>query len=124
MWSRCICASSTRPEWVSSTTIVCSAISAIRPRFPPTSAIVRIPRFGLKYAKPVLEGTDRLTLQKGIGHYPETVMPGEIGYRVIDADGNPLEGATMDEPAPELQGEWYEKMWTSVKLADTPAEEE
>ncbi len=42
-------------------------------------AIVRIPRFGLKYAKPVLEGTDRLTLQKGIGHYPETVMPGEIG---------------------------------------------
>lgn len=52
------------------------------------------------------------------------VMPGEIGYRVIDADGNPLEGATMEEPEPELQGEWYEKMWTSVQLADTPAEEE
>lgn len=52
------------------------------------------------------------------------VMPGEIGYRVIDADGNPLEGATMEEPEPELTGEWYEKMWTSVKLADTPAEEE
>ncbi len=42
-------------------------------------AIVRIPRFGAKYAKPLYEGKDRLTLQKGIGHYPETVMPGEIG---------------------------------------------
>lgn len=52
------------------------------------------------------------------------VMPGEIGYRVIDAEGKPLEGATMDEPEPELTGEWYEKMWTSVRLADTPTEEE
>ncbi|MDO5675984.1 MAG: septum formation initiator family protein [Propionibacteriaceae bacterium] len=52
------------------------------------------------------------------------VMPGEIGYRVIDAEGNPLEGVTMEEPEPELTGEWYEKMWTSVKLADTPAEKE
>lgn len=52
------------------------------------------------------------------------VMPGETGYRVIDADGNPLEGATMEAPEAELQGEWYEKMWTSVKLADTPAEQE
>ncbi|MBB1509643.1 septum formation initiator family protein [Tessaracoccus sp. MC1756] len=52
------------------------------------------------------------------------VMPGEVGYRVIDADGNPLEGATMAEQEPELQGEWYEKMWTSVKLTDTPVEEE
>lgn len=42
-------------------------------------AIVRIPRFGAKYAKPLYEGKDRRTLQKGIGHYPETVMPGEIG---------------------------------------------
>lgn len=42
-------------------------------------AVVRIPRFGPKYAKPLFEGKDRLTLQKGIGHYPETVMPGEIG---------------------------------------------
>ena len=42
-------------------------------------AIVRIPRFGAKYAKPLFEGKDRATLQKGIGHYPETVMPGEVG---------------------------------------------
>ncbi|GAA4896226.1 hypothetical protein GCM10025789_12410 [Tessaracoccus lubricantis] len=52
------------------------------------------------------------------------VMPGEVGYRVIDAEGNPLEGVTMTQEEPELQGEWYEKMWTSVKLTDSPAEEE
>ncbi len=42
-------------------------------------AIVRIPRFGADYARPLYEGTDRGTLQKGIGHYPETVLPGEVG---------------------------------------------
>lgn len=52
------------------------------------------------------------------------VMPGEVGYRVIDADGNPLEGATMEDPEPEMKGEWYEKMWTSVRLADSPVEDE
>lgn len=52
------------------------------------------------------------------------VMPGEIGYRVIGADGQPLDGASMDDgEAPELQGQWWEKMWGSVALADQPAPE-
>jgi sortase A len=42
-------------------------------------AIVRIPRFGEKYARPLYEGTDRATLRRGIGHYSATVMPGEVG---------------------------------------------
>jgi len=42
-------------------------------------AIVRIPRFGAKYARPLYEGTTRDVLQRGIGHYVGTVMPGEIG---------------------------------------------
>lgn len=41
--------------------------------------IVRIPRFGAGYARPVLQGTDHQTLGKGIGHYVGTAMPGEIG---------------------------------------------
>ena len=41
--------------------------------------IVRIPRFGAGYARPVLQGTDHQTLGKGIGHYGGTAMPGEIG---------------------------------------------
>ena len=42
-------------------------------------AIVRIPRFGADYARPVLEGTSRDILQDGIGHYDGTVLPGEVG---------------------------------------------
>jgi len=42
-------------------------------------AILRIPRFGADYARPVLQGTDHDTLNKGVGHYPETVMPGLVG---------------------------------------------
>ena len=39
-------------------------------------AVVRIPRFGADYARPVLEGTDRDTLIKGMGHYSGTAFPG------------------------------------------------
>ncbi len=42
-------------------------------------AIVRIPRFGAQYARPVLEGSDRDTLIRGVGHYPNTAMPGQVG---------------------------------------------
>jgi sortase A len=42
-------------------------------------AIVRIPRFGADYARPVLEGSDRDTLIKGIGHYVGAAMPGQVG---------------------------------------------
>jgi sortase A len=48
-------------------------------KFGKAFAIVRIPRFGAKYARPLYEGKDRATLRRGIGHYPETAMPGEIG---------------------------------------------
>ena len=42
-------------------------------------AIVRIPRFGSDYARPVLQGTDHDTLTKGMGHYAGTVFPGQVG---------------------------------------------
>ena len=42
-------------------------------------AIVRIPRFGADYARPVLQGTDHDTLTKGMGHYAGTVFPGRVG---------------------------------------------
>lgn len=42
-------------------------------------AIMRIPRFGANYARPVLQGTDHDTLGKGVGHYAGTAMPGSVG---------------------------------------------
>lgn len=52
------------------------------------------------------------------------VMPGEIGYRVIGADGKPLDGDTISTGEQEpLPGLWWEKMWGSVKVADQIPEE-
>jgi sortase A len=42
-------------------------------------AIVRIPRFGDDYARPVLEGTGREVLAHGVGHYVGTAAPGAVG---------------------------------------------
>jgi len=42
-------------------------------------AILRIPRFGRKYAFVVVQGTSTADLIKGPGHYPGTAMPGRIG---------------------------------------------
>ncbi len=42
-------------------------------------AIVRVPRLGEDYARPVLEGTTHDVLAGGIGHYPGTAGPGAVG---------------------------------------------
>jgi sortase A len=42
-------------------------------------AILRIPRFGGDYARPVLEGTGTEVLEDGVGHYAGTAMPGKVG---------------------------------------------
>ncbi|HYU84265.1 MAG TPA: septum formation initiator family protein [Kribbellaceae bacterium] len=52
------------------------------------------------------------------------VMPGEVGYRVIGADGKPVgappepsttPGADVDTEKPT----WYTKLWGSVRIAGT-----
>ena len=50
------------------------------------------------------------------------VMPGEVGYRVVDANGNVIGGlvetiGAQDEAA---VGPWYQTLWRSVQLADQP----
>ena len=42
-------------------------------------AIVRIPRFGPTFARPLYEGTTRDVLMRGIGHYTDTGLPGAVG---------------------------------------------
>ena len=46
-------------------------------------AIVRIPRLGADYARPVLEGTSRDILMDGVGHYTGTAGPGAVGNFAI-----------------------------------------
>jgi len=42
-------------------------------------AVIRIPRFGADYARPVLQGTTYPVLQRGLGHYLGTALPGSVG---------------------------------------------
>ena len=54
------------------------------------------------------------------------VMPGEIGFTVVDADGKPLGGGselnTGEKPAGDRAPEsWYTRLWGSVETADKPA---
>ncbi|MCE1179020.1 MAG: class E sortase [Micrococcales bacterium] len=41
--------------------------------------IIRIPRFGADYARPIFEGTNHEILDEGVGHYTGTAKPGEVG---------------------------------------------
>jgi len=49
------------------------------------TALIRIPRFGADWEKPVVEGVRSQDLAKGVGHYPGTAQPGEVGNFAIAA---------------------------------------
>ena len=42
-------------------------------------ALLRIPTFGKDFEVPILSGIDDGTLGRGIGHFEQTAMPGEVG---------------------------------------------
>jgi sortase A len=42
-------------------------------------AILHIPRLGDSYRVPIVQGVSLDALASGVGHYPETAMPGEVG---------------------------------------------
>lgn len=42
-------------------------------------AVIRVPRFGADYARPVIDGTGRPVLALGVGHYDGSVAPGAVG---------------------------------------------
>lgn len=58
------------------------------------TAILRIPRLGEAWAKPVRDGVGSDVLAQGIGHYPGTVQPGRVGNVALaghrSGHGNPL----------------------------------
>lgn len=56
------------------------------------------------------------------------VVPGEIGFTVVDADGKPLGGGSElsggEQPTDEVPESWYTRLWGSVEAADKPASDE
>lgn len=46
-------------------------------------AVVRVPRFGADYARPLVRGTSAAELARGLGHYLGTAGPGAVGNFAI-----------------------------------------
>jgi LPXTG-site transpeptidase (sortase) family protein len=42
-------------------------------------AFLHIPRLGRKYSVPVVQGVSLPDLSRGVGHYPSTALPGQVG---------------------------------------------
>lgn len=52
------------------------------------------------------------------------VMPGEVGYRVIGSDGEPVGGGPrLDDPADGSERAWYDALWGSVEAAGQDPEQ-
>lgn len=60
-------------------------------------SIMYIPRLGEKYEVPVVEGVTLEDLAEGVGHYPGTALPGEVGNFSVAGHR-----ATNGEPFAEL----------------------
>ena len=52
------------------------------------------------------------------------VLPGEVGYRVVDADGE-VQGDVpqLADPPSDAPPAWYDQLWESVKVAGTEPEQ-
>src|SRR5699024_2732635 len=55
------------------------------------------------------------------------VMPGEIGFQVLDEDGEPLghEDTLVDPEAaePATEPAWWDKAWSTMEAAGNPEDE-
>ncbi|WP_432943059.1 class E sortase [Kribbella sp. CA-253562] len=53
------------------------------PRTGTAITLLRIPKFGADWEKPVVEGVGKDELARGLGHYPQTQLPGQPGNFAI-----------------------------------------
>ncbi|MFT4164822.1 MAG: class E sortase [Microlunatus sp.] len=86
-------------------------------------ALLRIPAFGPDYEVPILSGTDLSVLERGVGHYTNSVLPGEIGnfsvagHRVTH--GEPFRRLLELNKGDQIIVETRDKIYTYV-MDDSP----
>jgi sortase A len=57
-----------------------SAVPEVRQAQPgEVFGVLRVPRWGEDYARPLVEGIEQEQLQRGVGHYEGTALPGAVG---------------------------------------------
>lgn len=78
-------------------------------------ALLHVPRLGEGWVRPVVEGVDAPELAKGVGHYPDTGLPGQVGNFAVaghrSTNGEPFRDLDRMRPGDavvvETEGGWY-----------------
>ena len=87
-------------------------------------ALLRIPAFGADYEVPILSGTDLSILDRGVGHYTGTAMPGQIGNFAVAGHrvthGEPFARLLELNAGDEVVVETRDRIYTYV-MDDSPA---
>lgn len=89
-----------------------------RPASGQAFAILRVPEFGDRYEVPVIAGVERRDLARGVGAYPSSVRPGQVGnfalagYRITHAA--PFGKLLELEPGDEVVIETRDRVYTYV----------
>jgi sortase A len=87
-----------------------------------------VPRFGDSWVKPLIQGVNMDDLHKGIGHYKDTALPGEIGNFSVaghrTTNGHPFRNMDQLKPGDQVFVEtkyaWYTYEVTVSELIVTP----
>ncbi len=88
----------------------------VEPEFGTAFALMYIPRLSDKvWATPIVSGVQEAQLAQGIGHYPETALPGQVGNFAVAAhratNGEPFRDIDRlqvgDEVYVETRDEWF-----------------
>lgn len=89
-------------------------------------AFLRVPRLGTDFAVPVVQGIAEDSLRKGVGHYPETALPGEVGNFAVAGhratNGEPFRDLDRlrvgDALVVETADTWYVYRVTDSKIVE------
>ncbi len=89
-------------------------------------AFLRIPRLGSDFSVPVVQGIDDRSLKKGVGHYPETALPGAVGNFAVAGhratNGEPFRNLDLVRPGDPLVVEtaqtWYVYRVSETKIVE------
>ena len=81
-------------------------------------ALMRIPRLGDDWVRPIIEGVTFDDLAKGIGYYPDTSLPGEVGNFAVAGhratNGEPFRDIDRIRPGDEVIVETRDAVYTYV----------
>ena len=77
-----------------------------------------VPKFGEGWVKPIIQGVSLTDLHKGVGHYPKTALPGQVGNFAVaghrTTNGKPFRKIDDLDPGDQIFVETKDAWYTYV----------